>query len=221
MTTTPTRLLRADAQRNRHQLLEVAHSAFEEDGVNASLDEIARRAGVGIGTLYRHFPTRDHLIEALIADDVERLAELAEELIAADTADDVERWLTALVRHGITYRGLAESLVVAPAETTLGSSCDRLHSSGAAVVRHAQGRGDLRADIDPVDAVDLGAAIAWITERDADDERRRRLLRIAVDGLRAPDRFTWGEAHRDRRLQRRGRRALLPDDLPRALDVGG
>ncbi len=186
MTTTPTRLLRADAQRNRNQLLEVAHSAFEEDGVNASLDEIARRAGVGIGTLYRHFPTRDHLIEALIADDVERLAELAEKLIAADTADDVERWLTALVRHGITYRGLAESLVVAPAETTLGASCDRLHSSGAAVVRHAQGRGDLRADIDPVDAVDLGAAIAWITERDADDERRRRLLRIAVDGLRAP-----------------------------------
>ena len=189
MTTTSTRLLRADAQRNRDRLLEVAHVAFEEGGVDASLDEIARRAGVGIGTLYRHFPTRDRLIEALIADEVERLADLAEQLIAADTADtadDVECWLTALVRHGITYRGLAESLVVAPAETTLGASCDRLHAAGAAVVRHAQGRGDLRADIDPVDAVDLGAAIAWITERDADDERRRRLLRIAVDGLRAP-----------------------------------
>lgn len=186
MTTSPPRLLRADAQRNRDRLLEVAHVAFEEDGVDASLDEIARRAGVGIGTLYRHFPTRDSLLEALIADDVERLAELADELLAADTADDVERWLAALVRHGITYRGLADSLVVAAADTSLGASCDRLHAAGAAVVRHAQRRGDLRADIDPVDAVDLGAAIAWITERDADDERRLRLLRIAVDGLRAP-----------------------------------
>ena len=154
--------------------------------MDASLDEIARRAGVGIGTLYRHFPTRDRLIEALIADDVERLAELADQLLAADAPDDVERWLTALVRHGVTYRGLAESLVIAAADTTLGASCDRLHAAGAAVVRHAQRRGNLRADIDPVDAVDLGTAIAWITERDVGDERRRRLLRIAVDGLRTP-----------------------------------
>jgi len=179
------RPLRTDARRNRQRLLEVAHEAFEQHGIDASLDEIARRAGVGIGTLYRHFPTRDVLIEALISVEAERLDRLAEQLVADDAPDGVDVWLDALVRHGITYRGLAESLVVAAgAGTTLGDLCDRMHAAGSAVVRHAQQRGDLRSDVDPVDAVDLAAAIAWLTERDPGDERRRRLLRTAVDGLR-------------------------------------
>ena len=181
----PLRHLRTDAQRNRDRLLEVAHEAFEAHGVDASLDDIARRAGVGIGTLYRHFPTREALIEALIVVDIERLVTLADEVVADDAADGLERWLGALARHGIMYRGLAESLVVATgADTTLGELCDRLHGAGAAVVRHAQQRGALRADVDPDDAVDLATAIAWATERDPDDRRRRRLLQIAVDGLR-------------------------------------
>jgi AcrR family transcriptional regulator len=143
---------------------------------------------VGIGTLYRHFPTRDALIEALISADIERLAALAGQLVTDDAPDGVEQWLDAVARHGVTYRGLAESLVVAAgAETTLGELCDRLHTAGAAVVRHAQRRRALRTDIDPADAVDLTAAIAWITERDPGDVRRHRLLRIAVDGLRTLD----------------------------------
>jgi AcrR family transcriptional regulator len=182
----PSRALRSDAQRNRERLLEVAHAAFEEHGVDASLDDIARRAGVGIGTLYRHFPTRDSLIESLISTDIERLVTLAERFVADDVVDGLELWLDALARHGITYRGLAESLAVASCgASTLGGLCDRLHGAGAAVVRQAQHRGTLRTDIDPADAVDTATAIAWITERDPDDVRRRRLLRIAVDGLRA------------------------------------
>jgi AcrR family transcriptional regulator len=181
----PPRQLRTDAQRNRDRLLAVAHEAFEAHGVDASLDDIARRAGVGIGTLYRHFPTREALIEALISVDIERLDTLADELVADDTPDALERWLDALARHGITYRGLAESLVGATgAATSLGELCNRLHTAGAAVVRHAQDRGALRTDVDPDDAVDLATAVAWLTERDPDDLRRHRLLRIAVDGLR-------------------------------------
>jgi AcrR family transcriptional regulator len=184
----PSRPLRSDAQRNRDRLLAVAHEAFEVHGVDASLDDIARRAGVGIGTLYRHFPTRDALIETLISADIERLVALAGELVVDDAPDALERWLDALARHGITYRGLAESLVLATgADTTLGDLCDRLHTAGETVVRHAQDRGSLRTDIDPADAVDLATAIAWVTERDPDDLRRGRLLRIAVDGLRTLD----------------------------------
>jgi AcrR family transcriptional regulator len=186
--TAPSRALRSDAQRNRERLLEVAHAAFEEHGVDASLDDIARRAEVGIGTLYRHFPNRDALIESLISADIERLVGLADRLVADDVADGLELWLDAVARHGITYRGLAESLAVASGgASTLGDLCDRLHDAGAAVVRQAQQRGELRTDIDPADAVDTATAIAWITERDHDDLRRRRLLRIAVDGLRALD----------------------------------
>ena len=182
----PSRPLRTDAQRNRDRLLEVAHEAFGAHGVDASLDEIARRAGLGIGTLYRHFPTREALIEALISVDIERLVTLADQVVADDVPDSVERWLDALARHGTTYRGLAESLVAAAgAATSLGELCDRVHTAGAAVVRHAQQRGALRTDVDPDDAADLATAIAWLSERDPDDRRRRRLLQIAVDGLHA------------------------------------
>jgi AcrR family transcriptional regulator len=181
----PSRALRSDAQRNRQRLLAVAHAAFEEHGVDASLDDIARRAGVGIGTLYRHFPNRDALVESLVSADIERLVALADQFVADDVADGLERWLDAMARHGITYRGLAESLVVASGPgSMLGGLCDRLHTAGAAVVRQAQHRGAVRTDIDPADAVDVAAAIAWITERDPDDSRLRRLVQIAVDGLR-------------------------------------
>jgi AcrR family transcriptional regulator len=182
----PLRPLRTDAQRNRDRLLEVAHAAFEESGVEASLDDIARSTGVGIGTLYRHFPTRSALIEALISVDIERLVELADELVTEDAPDGVARWLAELVRHGITYRGLAESLVGAAGESTsLGDLCDRLHAAGASLVRHAQKRRWLRADVKPGDPVDMATAIAWITERDRDGKRRQRLLDVAVEGLRA------------------------------------
>ncbi len=183
-TSTPPRPLRADAQRNRQRLLDVAHAAFVEHGIDTALDEIARTAGVGIGTLYRHFPTRDSLVEALIGDDIARLVELADELIAEDAADGVERWLAALIAHGITFRGLADSLAGPHGpDSTLGALCDRVHASGVAVVRHGQRRGTVRADVEPLDAVDLATSIAWLTEDDGDDGRRQRLLGIGLAGL--------------------------------------
>lgn len=152
--------------------------------MTASMDDIARRAGVGSGTLYRHFPTRDALILALVADDLERLAELADELRSGDTADALERWLGALVEHNRTYRGLAESIIAATGQPTpLGEACARIHTAGAALFDQAQRNGTIRADITAQDTIDLAAAVAWITEHDRDDRRGRVLLQIAIDGL--------------------------------------
>ena len=178
--------LRADARRNRARLLEVAHAAFVAGGVTASMDDIARRSGVGIGTLYRHFPTREDLVLALVADDLERLAVRADELRTADAPDGVEQWLGELVQHNLTYRGLAESVLAASGQPTpLGAACDRVHAAGGALIRSAQSAGTVRTDIESTAALDLASAIAWATQADPDDARRSELLRIALDGLRA------------------------------------
>jgi AcrR family transcriptional regulator len=181
---TPPVALRADARRNRQRLLDVAHAAFLEHGVTASMDEIARRAGVGSGTLYRHFPTREALILALVADDLERLAELADELRAGNRAGALDRWLGALVEHNRTYRGLAESIIAATGQPTpLGDACARIHRAGDALIAHAQRQGTIRDDITGSDAIDLATAVAWITEHDRDDRRGQVLLQVAIDGL--------------------------------------
>jgi AcrR family transcriptional regulator len=179
--------LRADARRNRQRLLEIAHEAFVENGVSASMDDIARRAGVGSGTLYRHFPTRDALILALVADDLERLTTLADELRASDAPDALERWLVELVEHNRTYRGLAESIIAATGQpTALGAACDRIHTAGQELVIQAQRTGTVRPDVAPGDAIDLAAAVAWITQHDPDNRRSKRLLQVATDGLHTP-----------------------------------
>jgi AcrR family transcriptional regulator len=179
--------LRADARRNRQRLLETAHQAFVENGVSASMDDIARRAGVGSGTLYRHFPTRDALILALVADDLERLAAQADELRAADAPDALERWLADLVEHNRTYRGLAESIIAAIGRPTpLGAACERIHAAAEALVTQEQRSGTIRADITPRDAIDLAAAVAWITQDDPDSRRSEVLLQVAIDGLHSP-----------------------------------
>jgi AcrR family transcriptional regulator len=187
MATSSTEPLRADARRNRQRLLAVAHEAFVENGVTASTDDIARRAGVGSGTLYRHFPTRDALILALVADDLERLATLADELRTANAPGAVHDWLAELVDHNRTYRGLAESIIAATGQPTpLGAACDRIHAAGDALVSQAQRSGTIRADITPRDAIDLAAAVAWLTQDDPDSSRSRLLLHVATDGLRSP-----------------------------------
>ena len=134
------------------------------------MDEIARQAGVGIGTLYRHFPSRDDLILALVADDLERLATRADEFRAGTDAGAVEQWLAELIRHNLTYRGLAESIADAVTRhTALGAACERLHDAGAALVRKEQDDGTIRSDIDPHVPIDLAAAVAWSTQDAGDD----------------------------------------------------
>jgi AcrR family transcriptional regulator len=179
--------LRADARRNRDRLLSVAGDAFRRDGIAGSLDEIARSAGVGIGTLYRHFPTRNDLVAALVQVDLERVAELADALCADESSDVLARWIDELVRHTVVYRGLAETVAASTGDaSTFGRACERVHSAGARLVQREQQRGVVRADVRPNDVISLANAIAAVTQGDRDRRRRRRLIGLLIDGLRPP-----------------------------------
>ncbi|CDO05617.1 TetR/AcrR family transcriptional regulator [Mycolicibacterium cosmeticum] len=189
MSTGTSRPLRADAARNRRLLLDAARAAFEQQGVTASLDDVARAAGVGPGTLYRHFPTRDHLVLAVIDEGLSSIAALGRSLLDdADPVGALTRWLTAFIEQGSTFRGLAATLV-APADSgeESASVCLQSRLSGHALVRRAIDAGLLRDDIDAGDVIDMAGAIAWVGEQpERDAAQRDRLLRILVDGLRRP-----------------------------------
>jgi AcrR family transcriptional regulator len=182
-------VLRADARRNRQRLLDAARPAFADHGATASLDDIARAAGVGIGTLYRHFPTRDALVEAVIHDSLDGLCDLSAELVAADDDDPFEAlrtWLRAMVAHAAAFRGLAESQLAGRAgDDPLGEACDTLQAAGAAVFDRAQRLGHVRPDASAADAIDLAASVAWITtQAPTGPDQPDHLLDLVLAGLR-------------------------------------
>lgn len=181
--------MRADARRNYDRLVSVARDAFSEHGADASLDDIARRAGVGPGTLYRHFPNRDALLAAVLGDWVEELrAEF--ECRLADTDDPagaLESWLHRLLRHTATYKGLAAAIVASSRDphSALAAACDPLHETGRALVRRAQQAGAIRADITSADIHRLVHAIGIATEPLADHyATATRMLTVTMAGLR-------------------------------------
>jgi AcrR family transcriptional regulator len=184
--TPPSRPVRADAARNRERLLAAADDAFAERGTEASLEDVARRAGVGIGTLYRHFPTRDDLVAALIEGEVEDLVALAGDLLTGpDPRAALRTWLAALIAHVTRYRGLASSLVDARCgEGRLTESCHRQEAAAAALVERAAAAGHLRDEVAVADVLALVSALAWLAEggREADPEH---LLDLVLDGLSA------------------------------------
>jgi AcrR family transcriptional regulator len=167
----------------------VALDAFVEQGIGAPLDEIARRAGVGIGTLYRHFPTREALVDALIRDGVDELCHKGDELAgSADPMDALAAWLRALVDHAARFRGLAASIVAAGCGTdhdqALADSCARVNGAGGALMARAREAGQLRPDVDDADIIDLAASIAWITDHAPRDEGQTdRLLGLVLDAI--------------------------------------
>jgi AcrR family transcriptional regulator len=187
------RPLRADAQRNRDRILAAARDTFRERGPDASLEEIARGAGVGIGTLYRHFPTRHALLDAMFRDSVDVLC--AEAAALDETGDPYGAfvgWLHAQLRHAMTYQALAASLMitelgeVSPAEACADqSACSVLRTTGEAQVARAQQAGVIRNDVDADDVLRLVNAIA-LTSGDAGDScaAAERLFTLMVDGLR-------------------------------------
>lgn len=181
------RPLRADARRNRARLLEAAGAAFAEHGTAASLEDVARRAGVGIGTLYRHFPSRDDLIEAVIHDEVDEIVASGAALVGADDPVDALRtWLRAIVAHAARFRGLAASLAAAADGTgCLADACNRKAATAAALLERARQAGALRADAAVDDVLDLVSALAWVAEQGRRDDVDR-LLDIVLDGLRPP-----------------------------------
>jgi AcrR family transcriptional regulator len=180
---------RADARRNYGQLVEQARMAFAASGVDASLDEIARRAGVASGTLYRHFPTRLDLIEAVLAEQIAELISLGRELLTADDElGALSTWLRAAVVHALTYRGLAAAV--------MNSALDRdnrlvstwhaeMFAVGAALLARGRQSGVVAADADDADVLKMVGAIAWAAQDTPDSSAQAdRLLALLMNGLR-------------------------------------
>jgi AcrR family transcriptional regulator len=182
---TAARPLRADAARNRQLLLDAARDAFDHHGVTASLDDIARAAGVGPGTLYRHFPTRDQLVLAVINEGLTDIHRLGTALLDDDDPmGALRRWLDAYVAQASMFDGLARTLTRPRADDEW-STCRLARSAGSALVARAAAAGLIRDDIDIADVLDIAAAIAWAGEQtERDPGQRDRLLRVVVDGLR-------------------------------------
>jgi AcrR family transcriptional regulator len=183
----PTRKPRADGQRNRERLMETAKAAFAEVGVEVSLDEIARRAGVGIGTLYRHFPTRDAIVEAVYRREVEHLAAAATRLLGTHSPGDaLHEWLRLSIDLIATKKLMASALA------SLVDSTSELYTSSSVqiigamflLVDRARSAGDIRSDVDPNDL--LRALVGFTSGNTAPGWQASalRLIDILMDGLR-------------------------------------
>jgi AcrR family transcriptional regulator len=181
------RAMRADARRNRERLLEVAVRAFSQDGPDVTLDAIAKEAGVGIGTLYRHFPTREALIEAAYRSELARLCDAVPDLLAAMPPDQAARaWMDRYIGYMATKRGMAEALraVIASGGTPYAQSRDRLIGAITALLGAGAAAGTLRGDMQPVDVFASLAGIALTAGEPGQRDQAGRLLDLLMDGLR-------------------------------------
>lgn len=179
---------RADARRNYEQLVEQAKIAFAEFGVDASLDEIARRAGVASGTLYRHFPTRLDLIEAVLAEQIAQLVDLGRRLLTAeDEFDALSTWLRAALRHGLTYRGLSAAVMDSALDHENGPVSTwhaQMFEAGAALLARARQTGVIVSDANDADVLKMIGAIAWAAQGTPDSSAQAdRLLALLLNGL--------------------------------------
>ena len=183
--TTPT--LRADAQRNREKLLAAAADVFATEGTDVSLERIAKRAGVGIGTLYRHFPTRDALVEAVYRNEVELVCRAADELLADhEPGDALALWMDRYVTYAAAKRGIKSALhsLTASNSELFAESRAQITGAIAKLVEAGVAAGTIRSDVDPEDVL-LATGAIW-NNLDAPDweDRARRLLGLVMDGLR-------------------------------------
>jgi AcrR family transcriptional regulator len=179
---------RADARRNRERVLLAARDVFAAAGPDASLEEIARRAEVGIGTLYRHFPTRQALIEAVFSDSVTQLCDQADVLLDDETPFEALRtWLRAQLAHAATYGSLAASAMLTSLDHADGAtSCEAMRRSADSLLCRAQAAGEVRTDVNSDDVMRLIGAIALAADDSPDGiERAERLFTLMMDGLRA------------------------------------
>ena len=186
---TPTHLVppkRADARRNYEKLIAAGRETFAESGADASLEEIARRAGVGIGTLYRHFPTRQALLEAVYVDEVEALSRSAAELADLPPWESLAAWLRRYVTYAATKRALAEELSASMgAESSVFAMCKGvILEAGEPLFRRAQEAGVVRRDADFMDVLRMVFGIAAIPA--PEPGQIERILDVALDGLRYP-----------------------------------
>ncbi|MFJ1757793.1 TetR/AcrR family transcriptional regulator [Kitasatospora sp. NPDC088134] len=193
----PARAPRADARRNRDRLLEAAAQVVAEQGAQASLRDVARRAEVGLGTLYRHFPNREALLEALLGRRFEQLAERAREFERqAEPEQALVDWLREFSAGAAAHQGLPETLMATlhdPA-SPLHASCTAMREAGAGLLAAAQRAGRIRPDVTGADLFALANAVGWMSGlAPALAERREHLFALVVDGLRTPGGRAAGE----------------------------
>jgi AcrR family transcriptional regulator len=180
---------RADALRNREKVLEAAKTVFSAGGPDASLEAVAREAGVGIGTLYRHFPTREALYEAVYRREVEQLSDLAEELKSEDApVEALRHWLRKNVEFVATKKGMATALALAagppPSELTA-FSYERLTKAIGILLARAVATGDIRGDVSPEDLLRTLVGMCLMHDAPGWQTGVVRMLDVLVDGLRA------------------------------------
>ena len=178
---------RADAARNRERLLQAAKEVFSAGGPTASLEAVAREAGVGIGTLYRHFPTREALFEAVYRHEVEQLVELSGELASHPAPVEAQRhWLRANETIVATKKGMAAALALAahrPTDLTT-YTAERLTTAAGDLMDRAVAAGELRSDVGPMDLLRMLVSLCYGSDAPDWQENVLRLLDVFVDGLR-------------------------------------
>jgi AcrR family transcriptional regulator len=185
--TSTMRPLRADARQNYERLIAAATAAIGELGANVSLEEVAKRAGVGIGTLYRHFPNRQALLEAVYRDQVDANCALGRELSATKPpAEALSLWLHALLIYNLTMRGLKEALMAGEISSQTSECKLNMHAVGDELLARAQEVGAVRRDIETTDLLRMVHSIALMVEPGAEGTARaERVFEVMVAGLKS------------------------------------
>jgi AcrR family transcriptional regulator len=174
---------RADAQRNRDRILDAAREAFAEAGGDPSMAEVSRRAGVGMATLYRNFPSRRDLLEALYADEVDALCAAADSAAGATPGERLDTWLRRFFAYFRGKQAVASALLehVAGDDDVFDSNRARVMAAGRPLLAAAQQAGEVRGDVSLEQALDLTIAVARVP---GETDYVEALLRVALDGLR-------------------------------------
>ncbi|MET7423266.1 helix-turn-helix domain-containing protein [Dactylosporangium sp. NPDC005555] len=171
---------RADARRNFDALLAAARESFAEQGTDASLEDIARRAGVGIGTLYRNFPTRQDLFETVYIGEIEQLCQTAEDVAGLPPWDALASWLHRFVAYVATKRAIYEAL---NRDSAMFRTCrEEIYRVGEPLMARAQQAGAVRTDVTFDDTVRMISGLMSAGYRD--EAQRDRILQVALDGLK-------------------------------------
>jgi AcrR family transcriptional regulator len=178
---------RADAARNRERVLEAAKTVFSAGGAEASLEAVARTAGVGIGTLYRHFPTREALFEAVYRREVQQLADLAERLREeAEPVEALRQWMRSNVRFVATKKGMSAALALAAYKPSdlFSYSFDQLTRAAGDLLNRAIAAGEIREDISPEDLIRALVGMCYMNDQPGWQKSVLRLVDVFIDGLR-------------------------------------
>ncbi|AKC70744.1 TetR/AcrR family transcriptional regulator [Pandoraea oxalativorans] len=178
--------MRADARKNYDHLLTIAREVFAEHGAEAAMRDIARRAEVGLGTLYRHFPTREALLEALLRSSFGALAERAKSLEASMPSDQaLVSWLKEIIAFTHEHRGIIAPMMgaIEDSDSALHASCVTLRSAGASLLARAQADGKARADLSGAELFDIIAALAWLREQSSHASRAERIFKVIAGAI--------------------------------------